>query len=292
MPSRSAPRSTRKRLVLWFACAGVSGLLLATPPGLRDSISSALEWSLFFPIRAVLGWEGRSLFVSAQNRKLERDLTAERLETARTGEARHENETLRRMLGMQARTALSLTPARVVARSTDWPGEVLWVEVAGVPELGLAVVTPDGLIGRVARTSGSRALIETLWHSRVAVSVVDARSREQGILHWDPAHPGEVSIDHVPLQADYRAGDAVITSGMGEVFPRGVLVGYVRGGQEDSGTQLKRVRVRPAVRRGRALDLFLLDERPPLGDATTLYPKSEATPAGVPVAPGGPAGGP
>lgn len=292
MPSRGAPRSTRKRLVLWLTCAGLSGLMLATPPGFRGSISNALEWSLFLPVRAVLGWGGRSLLVSAQNRRLQRDLTAERLDAARMEEAGRENQTLRRMLGMQARSDLSLLPARVVARSTDWPGEVLWIEVAGVPQTGLAVVSPEGLVGRVARTSGTRALVETLWHSRVAISVVDARSREQGILRWDPARPGEISIDHVPLQADYRAGDAVITSGMGEVFPKGVLVGYVRGGHEDPETQLKRIRVRPAVRKGRALELFLLEERPPLGDATKLYPEETGTPVGAPPIPGGTAGGP
>jgi cell shape-determining protein MreC len=79
---------------------------------------------------------------------------------------------------------------------------------------------------------------------------------------------------------------------MGEVFPKGILVGYVQGGQEDPGTQLKRIRVRPAVRRGRALEVFLLDERPPLGDATRLYPESGGTPAGAPPVPGGTTGGP
>ncbi len=235
---------------------------------------------------------GRSLLVSTQNRKLQRDLTAERLEVARMGEAGRENQTLRRMLGMQARSDLSLLPARVVARSTDWPGEILWLEVTGMPVPGLAVVSPEGLVGRVARTASTRAMVETLWHSRVAVSVVDARSREQGILHWDPARPGEVSIDHVPLQADYRAGDAVVTSGMGEVFPKGILVGHVLSGEEDPRTQLKRVRVRPAVRRGRATEVFLLQERPPLGDASRLFPEPDGSPGGIPPVPGEPSGRP
>jgi rod shape-determining protein MreC len=292
MPARGVPRSTRNRLILWFICAGLSGLMLATPPGFRGSVASALEWSIFLPVRAVLGWGGRSLFVSTQNRKLQKELTAERLETARLSEAGRENQTLRRMLGMQARADLSLIPGRVVARSTEWPGEILWLEVTGRPAMGLAVVTPDGLIGRVARAVGSRALVETLWHSRVAVSVVDARSREQGILRWDPARPGEVSIEQVPLQADYRAGDAVITSGMGEVFPKGILVGHVLAGEEDEKSQLKRIRVRPAVRRGRALEVFLVEERPPAGDATKSYPEPEGRPAGVPPLPGGATGSP
>ncbi len=292
MPSHRAPRSARRRLILWLACAGLSGLLLATPAGFRSSVSSALEWSVFFPVRAFLGWDGRSLLVGMQNRKLQRDLTAQRLEAAQMVEAGRENQTLRRMLGMEARAELTLLPGRVVARSTEWPGEIIWVDVTGVPTSGLAVVSPDGLVGRVARTVGTRALVETLWHSRVSVSVIDARSREQGILHWEPARPGEVSIEHVPLQADYRAGDAVITSGMGEVFPRGILVGYVLGGEEDPRTQLKRIRVRPAASRGRTLEVFLLEERPPLGDATGLYPEPGGTPAGSPPVPGGSAARP
>lgn len=286
MPSRGSAPSRRRRLILWITCAGLSGLLLATPANIRTRIASGLEWSVFFPIRAVLGWGGGGLLTRLQNRRLEKELTDARLELSMLRDAGRENKSLRRMIGLRARGAVHLMPARVVGRSADWPGEVLWIEADGRPETGLAVVTPDGLVGRVSRTSGSRAMVETLWHSRVAVSVVDARSGEQGILRWDAARPGIVLIENVPLQADFRAGDAIVTSGMGEIFPKGILVGHVLAGEEDPRTQLKRIRVRPAARRGRVGEVFVLTERPPEGDASTYYPEPEPSPVSPPRIPG------
>ncbi|MDM7916527.1 MAG: rod shape-determining protein MreC [Candidatus Eisenbacteria bacterium] len=292
MASRGALRASRRSFLLWIACAGISILLLASPVSVRRGIATGLEWSFFFPVRSVLGWEGRSLLVQMQNRKLSRDLTAERLEVAQLAEKGRENETLRRMLGMRARTDLALLPARVVGRSLDWTGEVLWLEVAGSAQTGTAVVTPDGLLGRVARSGGARALAETVWHSRVAVSVMNRRSGEQGILRWNPEHPGELAIEPVPLQSDFRKGDPIVTSGLGEVFPRGILVGHVVGAEEDRRTQLKRVRVQGAVRRGRAYQVFLVEERPPEGDASGLYPEPSRVPPGPPPMPGAVGPGP
>jgi len=287
MPSRGPNRSSRKSLVVWAACAAASGLLAATPPNVRRGISSALEWSVFLPVRAVLGWDERSLLSERENRRLQKDVAADRLEISRLGEMGRENEALRRMLGMQERAHLGIVSARVVGRSMDWPGEVLWVRLAGPAGPGMAVISTDGLIGRVARVVGELAEVETLWHTRVAVSVVDGRSREQGILHWDPARPQEFSIDPVPLQSDFRPGDPITTSGLGEIFPSGIRVGHVLGTEPDPRTQLKRVRVRPAAGRGRVQEVFVIEEKPGEGDASSLFPEPDLTPAATPPLPGG-----
>lgn len=282
MPTRGGLRSARTKLTTWLVCVALSGILIAVPRGIRDGVASGLEWSVFLPVRSVLGWGGRSLFLSMQNRQLQRELGTERLRAERLEDSGRENETLRDMLGMAARDDIVLIPAQVRGRSLDRTGEVLLIEASGRSlEPGLAVVTPDGLLGRLARSSGTRGQVETLWHTKVAVSVVDARSGEQGILRWDPVHPRELVIEQVPFQADYRTGDAVVTTGMGEVFPRGILVGHVLAGEEDRTTQLRRIRIRPAVARGRALEVFLLTERPPFGDASSLYPVA-ATRSGAP----------
>lgn len=226
------------------------------------------------------------LLVQQQNRRLSQDATNAQLEIRQLQEAGRENEVLRRMLAMRSRALLSLTPARVVGRNLDWTGEVLWLDVSGVAIPGTAVVTPEGLLGRVSRGGGARAQVETLWHSRLAVSIVDGRSREQGILRWDPAHPRDLAIDLAPLTADFRVGDAILTSGLGEVFPRGILVGYVVGAEAETRTQLKRIHVRPSARRGRLQEVFLVNERPPEGDATPLFPAAEPTPVEPPGLPG------
>ena len=288
MPSRGSTRYSRRTLLIWAVCAAVSGLMVATPPGVRRGIATGLEWSVFLPVRAVLGWDERSLMTYRENRRLEKELTSDRLMISRLGETARENEALRRRLGMQERSHLGIVPALVVGRSTDWPGEVLWVNLSGAAGPGMAVISPEGLIGRVSSVVGDRAQVETLWHIRVAVSVVDARSREQGLLHWDPARPGEFSIDPVPLQSDFRPGDPIVTSGLGEVFPSGIRVGHVVGTEPDPRTQLKRVRIRPAANRGRAQEVFVVQEKAGEGDATDLFPEPSATPPGATPFSGGP----
>lgn len=287
MPSRSGPYSFRSSLLIWVGCASVSVLLLASPSGLRSGIAQALEWSVFFPVRSVLGWGERSLLTQIENRRLRRELTAGRLEASRLREAARENEVLRQMLSMSARSEIDLTPARVVGRSLAWPGEVLLAEVHGEATPGGAVVTSDGLLGRTARVSGKMVWIETLWNSRVAVSVVDNRSREQGILRWDPGHPGVFMVEQVPPQADFRLGDPIVTSGLGEVFPMGILVGFVSGEDRDPSSQLKWIEVRPAARRGRAQEVFLIREKPPEADGSSLFPQPERSPKGPSALPGG-----
>jgi rod shape-determining protein MreC len=258
---------------------------MVTPSSFRNAAASGLEWSVFFPVRAVLGWGGRSLLVGLQNKRLMRELTAERLETSRLREAGRENQTLRRLLGFRSRAGLELRPGTVVGRSIGWPGEVLWVRFSDPVQPGFAIVSPEGLLGRLARLDGSLGFVETLWNTRVAVSVLNRRSGEQGILRWDPSQPAALSIMDVPVQADYRSGDLIVTSGMGEIFPKGIAVGTVLKGEDDPRTQLKLIRVRPVVSRGRVAEVYLVGERPPDGDASPLFPEPEQTVTGSPPMP-------
>ncbi|MBD3163365.1 MAG: hypothetical protein GF346_12870 [Candidatus Eisenbacteria bacterium] len=288
MASHASPRAVRSSFLLWLACAVGSIALLATPIEMRRAVSGALEWSVFLPARLVLGWGGRSLLTRLENQQLSEELTYDRLRVSRLEETARENEALRRMVGMTARAELRLVPARVVGRSADWSGEVLWAEHGGGVVPGRAAVAPDGLVGRTVRVAEGRVWIETLWHRRLAVSVVDARSREQGILRWNPADPEELTIDPVPVQGDYRVGDPILTSGLGEIFPEGILVGHVVGADLNPRTQLKRIRVRPAVSRGDTRELFLVRERPPASDGSTLTPIARGASPTPPPIPGGP----
>jgi rod shape-determining protein MreC len=82
-------------------------------------------------------------------------------------------------------------------------------------------------------------------------------------LRWDATRPGEFFIDPVPIHGEYRIGDPIITSGLGEIYPRGVLVGHVIGAEQNPRTLLKRIRVHPAARRGQIREVFLIGESLP-----------------------------
>jgi hypothetical protein len=67
-----------------------------------------------------------------------------------------------------------------------------------------------------------------------------------------------LELHDVPLQSEWKEGDRVITSGLGTVFPRGLLVGWVEGSAPDAAGRGKKVLVRPAASPAQTDELFFL----------------------------------
>jgi rod shape-determining protein MreC len=90
---------------------------------------------------------------------------------------------------------------------------------------GQAVVTGDGLVGRIAAAGfrSARVLLVTDINSRVPVIVESTGQR--GILAGDNSH--QPKLVFLPANATVRVGDRLLTSGHGGVFPPGLPAGRV-----------------------------------------------------------------
>ncbi len=259
---RSSQRSLSRRLRPWIAPgAGILlslGLVLLPLSG-KVGLASILERSVFLPYRFAVGWGPRSLL--AQHRAAEALQERARTElSANTAlEAARENDRLRAMLGFRRRADLELFPAVVVGRGRSRFGDLLVVEPVDPArvEPGMVAVTSEGLLGRVRTREERFARVECLTSLQSAVSVTNQRTREGGILKWDPVR-GDLIVGSVPAQSDWQPGDRVITSGLGLAYPGGILVGWVVGHRAGRGGQLQSVTVRPAARIARAQEVFLI----------------------------------
>jgi rod shape-determining protein MreC len=84
------------------------------------------------------------------------------------------------------------------------------------------------------------------------------RNRRQGVVRGGRRGSGVLELDYVPLQADVRPGDRVVTAGIDGIYPRGIPIGTViaveRGGQ-----LFHRIQVAPAVDFGSLDQVYLLD---------------------------------
>lgn len=110
---------------------------------------------------------------------------------------------------------------------------------------GLPVMNDQGVIGRI---------IETSWHvSRVLLisdgnSNVDALvqgTRVQGMLQGSGTM--RCMLKYIAKTEEVKTGDVIVSSGMTEVFPKGLLLGTViRADKKDSGL-FQRIEVIPAV---------------------------------------------
>lgn len=143
-----------------------------------------------------------------------------------------ENEQLRRNLAFASRARRDLIPAEVIARSRDGWWQTLRINKgadAGV-EADLAVVSVDGLVGRIASASERTADVLLLSDPTCRVSAQILRTGTFGVVSGrGPSWEGQVvcRMEFINKNTPIRPGDEVITSGLGGVFPKGLLVGYV-----------------------------------------------------------------
>ena len=177
--------------------------------------------------------EGQKILVlHSENASLrkERDQLMKWQAAARRLEA--ENRLLKELLNFKSNPAVSFISGRVVA---DTGGAFVQSMIlnagsnVGVRK-GQAVVTGDGLLGRVASAGklSSRVLLITDLNSRIPVVIESSRVR--AIMAGTNAN--RPRLTHLPTGAVIANGDRIVTSGHGGVFPAGLPVGIVSSGQE------------------------------------------------------------
>ena len=168
------------------------------------------------------------------------------LELERLREAERENIRLRAMLGYEPPPGYRTLPARVIGLDLDPLRGVAWISVGYDRGLlgGEPVVTVRGLVGVVDQVESRQARVRLLRNENTPVSARVARSRVLGIVDWDPG-ASRLRITKVPLHADMVSGDTLLTSGLGGVFPPGLLLGVVSDIEEPPDRLLKEATPRP-----------------------------------------------
>lgn len=143
-----------------------------------------------------------------------------------------ENEQLRRVLGFASRARNDLIPAEVIARGRDGWWQTLRVNkgaLAGI-QPNMAVLSIDGLVGKVSSASEQTADVLLLSDPTCRVAAQVLRTGTFGIVAGrGPSWEGQVicRMEFINKNTPILPGDEVVTSGLGGVFPKGLLIGYV-----------------------------------------------------------------
>jgi rod shape-determining protein MreC len=182
-----------------------------------------------------------------------------------------ENKALKDLLKMQDDKALEFRSAKVISDAATQYSHTILVRMGEADGLtkGQGVLSHEGLIGRVIETGRetSRVLLMSDVNSRIPVTIEGAHDRAilAGTNNGDPI------LDHLPETHGVKAGQKVITSGHGGIFPYGVPVGET---YLDDNNNLA---VRPFAVANRANHVQIVDYGVPAGSAT----RATASNAGI-----------
>ncbi len=171
--------------------------------------------------------------LALENRGLSEEIVFLRGEVRMARELERDNQMLRDLLGFVRRSPHRLVSCEVIARDSSgwWQTVRLDKGAASGVAADRAVITPDGLIGRTVAVSDRTADVLLLADPSCNVSVRLERTGAFGAVAGLGGKPGEqptCRMDYVLETADMQEGDAVVTSGLGGLFPKGLLVGRVR----------------------------------------------------------------
>jgi rod shape-determining protein MreC len=146
------------------------------------------------------------------------------------------NQRLRRLLELREDLRAPAVAARVVGRSpTAWIKTIVLDrgKQHGITK-GMAVLTPEGVVGQVVSVSAHAARVLLVSDPNSGVDALIQRTRARGIVAG--TIEGQCILKYIQRQDDVRTGDRVVTSGLDGIFPKGQPIGgVVRVGTKDNG---------------------------------------------------------
>jgi rod shape-determining protein MreC len=221
-------------------------LLLQLPGAPMGKLKLAIS-GLFLPLFGLSNsthqWFGQTLQGLLPRRELQRQLDQLRhdneelkLRLAQDAQLENENARLRIQVGWAKQTRWRIKPARVIARDPANWWHSLEIDLGSRDGLrtNLAVLNPDGLVGRVQSVGEARSQVILLGdpNLRVAAKVAGAgqANAETGIITVNSSTPqeeGMIDLDLLSGASGVEPGQSVMTWGEGGVFPAGIPIGTI-----------------------------------------------------------------
>lgn len=246
-------------------------LLLLTLQMRGGSAGTSDALALFTtPVQTVLARVNRAAFgmwstyldwksVRTENRRLRDEAQQLRVAALQVVETSEENRRLRRLLKLKELLPLETLSGEIIAR--EWGG---WVRSLTVNRgrndrvaRMTAVIGPDGLIGRIVDVRPGSSVVQVLTDPASTVGAHVVRTRTPGMVEGEAR--GTIRFKYMARDGSgIQVGDAVVTSGTGGLFPRGLPIGRVRAIDDRGSALFHYAQLAPAVDFARIDEVLLL----------------------------------
>ena len=186
-----------------------------------------------------------------------------RLQLAQNQNLTHENLNLRKQLKLLPKAEWNPRLTRIVGRDpANWwrSAQIDLGSMVGV-KVDMPVLAAEGLVGRVQEVHPHRSRIALLGDPACRISVTVKATGESGVLNAGGGtvfNPTLVDLLFLPASTEARPGDTLFTSGLGEIFPRGIFVGKLLAVEPAPGSLTTTARVKLSVNSSKLNDVWVL----------------------------------
>lgn len=188
-----------------------------------------------------------------ENQRLRTENASLRQQNSTLAEAGRENLRLHQLLNLKRHLAVSNVTARVIGRdASNW-----WKSIQidrgtqdGIRE-NCPVLSADGLIGKTVSVTKGEARVLLLVDPNCKISALLQDARQPGIVAGVDekfTSAPRLQMTFVNRDAKLKPGETVVTSGLGSVFPKGILIGTaVRTQLNAQSGMFQDIEVKPAA---------------------------------------------
>jgi rod shape-determining protein MreC len=196
--------------------------------------------------------------VRKENLKLKETVKLLNSRLIETGEAAAANERLQALLQLRNSLQAPALAAIIIGEdSSSWFKTVV-IDRGSVDGLreGMPVVANDGVVGQLVKVAAGSSRVLLLTDHASGIAAVVQRSRARGVVKGTGG--GRCSLEFAQQDDDVKVGDAIITSGIGGIFPKGLPIGEVTMVKKGEYGIFQTVEVRPRVNLDRLEELLVI----------------------------------
>ena len=234
--------------------AGVNGKLTTFPQELLGAATVPFKQVTAKISQKVSVWQDRTLNIDeiiAENERLKQENQELKRKQIDYDKIKIENEQYEKFLDIKEENPeYEIVSASVIGRDgldkfysfTIDVGEKDDVEVNDV------VLSSLGIVGVVVETGPNFSRVSTILSPSVNVACFVSSTRDTGVVCGDSLYSkdGSTVIKYLPKNTKAKEGDIISTTGLGEVFPKDLLVGTIESVHTDSSGNYNYAIVKPA----------------------------------------------
>ncbi|MDR1530849.1 MAG: rod shape-determining protein MreC [Clostridiales bacterium] len=179
--------------------------------------------------------------IERENALLRAEVDMLRMESSKLALLETDNKRLSDILQISQKYAqYPQTGAQVIAKDSGNWFDRFYIDKGTKDGLAqnMVVLTAGGLVGKITQVGANFARVTSLVNDDSAVSAESARTEDRGIVRGDVdlMRSGYCRMDYLSLDAQVIPGDEIVTSNLGNTYPPGIIIGYVREvGTDDMG---------------------------------------------------------
>jgi rod shape-determining protein MreC len=221
-----------------------------------------IQYSVDIPHAMVSTFSGyfssRSSLMSETKLQHEQILALER-QVQRLSSLEAENTRLKILLKTNARPGDKVAVAEVMQVDMDAFNQTVMINRGSLDDTyeGQPVVDSRGIVGQVVNVGPASSVVLLITDKRHATPIQSERSGARATA-MGSGEEGKLYLIHVTITSDFKIGDKIISSGLGQRFPKGYPVGEVVSIENDASEKFATVVVRPYGKTAQLREVLLI----------------------------------